>query len=236
MTTKRQAPSKMYDIHPVSIKLINQGNPWVTTDSYSEKFHHNDRFVIATHRQKPFALLIHDPTHKNVRARVWATKGNFQSLIKSFQKDLAQRIANSVNTERLALLFESVEVLGVVMLTITNAITGAKIGVPILLFSCILLYGPNGSFGMLTTPILFQRGVIEDSRSYLSKESVTVALSTSGVLGIMLGPMLSRFVLAATGIDASALSFCIIGSLAAQHVFNSVLWDRDLLWRPVSHK
>lgn len=88
--------TKTYDIHPVSIKLIKQGNPWITLDSFSEKFHPKDKFIIASNRQKPFALLLHDPSHKNVRARVWSTNGNFQRSIKNFKNDLAQRISNSI--------------------------------------------------------------------------------------------------------------------------------------------
>ena len=92
----RQQSIKTYDIHPVSIKLIKQGNPWVTKDSFSEKFHPKDKFVIASNRKKPFALLLHDPTHKNVRARVWSTNGNFQRSIKNFKNDLIQRINQAV--------------------------------------------------------------------------------------------------------------------------------------------
>ena len=81
-----------YDLHPISIKMIDQGNPWVTKDQYSEKFHPNDRFIVALNRKRPFALLIHDPTHKFVRARLWSKNGNFEKQIKNFKNDLAQRM------------------------------------------------------------------------------------------------------------------------------------------------
>ena len=83
-----------YDIHPVSIKMLEKGNPWVTLDSYSEKFHPKERFIVAMNRQRPFALLLHDPTHKFVRARLWAKSGsgNFEKNIKNFKNEFAQRV------------------------------------------------------------------------------------------------------------------------------------------------
>jgi 23S rRNA (cytosine1962-C5)-methyltransferase len=97
MHNRRPAPTKSYDIHPISIKLIKQGNPWVTIDSFSEKFNPREKFVVANNRNRPFALLLHDPTHKNVRARVWSTSGDFDKSIKNFKNDLIQRISNSIN-------------------------------------------------------------------------------------------------------------------------------------------
>ena len=81
-----------YDIHPISIKMLLQGNPWVTLDQYSEKFHPREKFVIALNRRKPFALLIHDPQHKSVRARLWSKEGNFEKQIKSFKQDFTKRL------------------------------------------------------------------------------------------------------------------------------------------------
>lgn len=83
---------KTYDIHPMSIKLIKAGHPWVTLDKFSEKFHPKEKFIVAANRKKPFALLIHDPTHKDVKARVWATSGKFQQMMKNFKNDLLVRI------------------------------------------------------------------------------------------------------------------------------------------------
>lgn len=93
---RRQQQVKTYDIHPTSIKLITKGHPWVTLDSYSEKFHPKDRFIVASNRQRPFALLLHDPTHTTIKARVWATTGNFQKQMRSFKNDLINRIRSAV--------------------------------------------------------------------------------------------------------------------------------------------
>lgn len=95
--TYTKSSSKTYAIHPVSIKLIQKGHPWVTMDKFSEKFHPNENFIIASNRGKPFALLLHDPSHKQVRARVWSSNGDFQKQIKGFKSDLASRIAKAIH-------------------------------------------------------------------------------------------------------------------------------------------
>ncbi len=65
-------------IHPVSIKLIRAGHPWITADSFSNRFPKQSEFVVALDdRKRPMALLMHDPNHKNVKARVWTTKYPF---------------------------------------------------------------------------------------------------------------------------------------------------------------
>jgi 23S rRNA (cytosine1962-C5)-methyltransferase len=87
-------PSRVasYDVHPTSVKMIQQGNPWVTLDEYSEKFHPKERFIIALNQRKPFALLIHDPQHKTVRARLWAKNGNLEKQAKTFKADFTKRL------------------------------------------------------------------------------------------------------------------------------------------------
>lgn len=87
---------KTYDIHPISIKLIQKGHPWVTVDRFSENFHPKDKFIVAANNKRPFALLLHDPTNGQVRARVWSTNGNFQNQIKSFKNDLSVRIKTAI--------------------------------------------------------------------------------------------------------------------------------------------
>lgn len=91
---------KTYDIHPVSIKHIRNGHPWITLDKFSEKFHPKEKFIIAASRKKPFALLIHDPTHKDVKARVWATQGKFQQMMKNFKNDLLIRLRAAIKTRK----------------------------------------------------------------------------------------------------------------------------------------
>lgn len=90
--------TKTYDIHPISIKQIIKGHPWVTIDKYSEQFNPREKFIVAANKKRPFALLIHDPTHKNIRARVWSTRGDFQKSIKNFKGELKQRLIKSFDS------------------------------------------------------------------------------------------------------------------------------------------
>jgi 23S rRNA (cytosine1962-C5)-methyltransferase len=89
-----------YDIHPISIKMLEQGNPWVTKDKFSEKFHPKERFIVALNRKRPFALLLHDPTHNTVKARLWSKGGNYEKQIKNFKNDLAQRIHSAFKSRK----------------------------------------------------------------------------------------------------------------------------------------
>lgn len=82
---------QLYEIHPTSIKMIQKGNPWVTLDKYSEQFNPHDKFIVASNNRKPFALLLHDPKHPTVRARLWSKEGNFGNQIKNFKNDFIKR-------------------------------------------------------------------------------------------------------------------------------------------------
>ena len=80
-------------IHPISIKLIRQGHPWITTDQFSKRFPKRSEFVIAMDdRRKQLALLLHDPNHKNVKARVWSKNYPFGKEVEHFTVSLQARI------------------------------------------------------------------------------------------------------------------------------------------------
>jgi 23S rRNA (cytosine1962-C5)-methyltransferase len=80
-------------IHPVSIKLIRAGHPWITADTFSNRFPRQSEFVIATDdRKRPMALLMHDPNHKNVKARVWSTKYPFDREAQHFTASIQARL------------------------------------------------------------------------------------------------------------------------------------------------
>lgn len=80
-------------IHPVSIKLIRAGHPWITSDSFSQRFPRHSEFVIATdERKRPMALLMHDPHHKNIKARVWSTKLPFDREAQHFTASIQGRL------------------------------------------------------------------------------------------------------------------------------------------------
>ncbi len=80
-------------IHPVSIKLIRQGHPWITADNFSNRFPRQSEFIVATDdRKRPMALLLHDPFHKNVKARVWSTKFPFDREAQHFTASIQGRL------------------------------------------------------------------------------------------------------------------------------------------------
>lgn len=80
-------------IHPVSIKLLRQGHPWITADNFSNRFPRQAEFVIASDdRKRPMALLLHDPNHKNVKARVWSTKFPFEREVQHFTASIQARL------------------------------------------------------------------------------------------------------------------------------------------------
>lgn len=95
-----------YDVHPVSIKMLKKGHPWIIKDKFTEKFHPRDRFIVAKERRRPFALMIHDPRHYNVKARLWSSKGDFAAQIKNFRKELAQRIQTAITKRNQQGLFK----------------------------------------------------------------------------------------------------------------------------------
>lgn len=82
---------QLYEIHPTSIKMIQKGNPWVTLDKFSEQFNPHDKFIVSSNNRKPFALLLHDPRHPTIRARLWSKEGNFGNQIKNFKNDFIKR-------------------------------------------------------------------------------------------------------------------------------------------------
>ena len=80
-------------IHPVSIKLLRSGHPWVTADNFSNRFPRQSEFIVATDdRKRPMALLLHDPQHKNIKARVWSTKFPFDREAQHFTASIQGRL------------------------------------------------------------------------------------------------------------------------------------------------
>lgn len=99
----------LYDIHPISIKLIRKGHPWIIKDKFTEKFQPRDRFIVAKDKKRPFSLLLHDPKHSQIKARLWSTTGDFNKQIKNFKKDLSYRIDTAIKKRSDLSLLESRE-------------------------------------------------------------------------------------------------------------------------------
>jgi 23S rRNA (cytosine1962-C5)-methyltransferase len=83
------------ELHPISIKLIKQGHPWVTLDSYSRRFPVADLFVTGVDpRKQAVATLLHDPQHKTIRGRVWSQDPQWSE--KNFLNDLEVRLLQAI--------------------------------------------------------------------------------------------------------------------------------------------
>ncbi|HLT23198.1 MAG TPA: class I SAM-dependent methyltransferase [Bacteriovoracaceae bacterium] len=81
------------NVHPVSIKLLRSGHPWITADNFSQRFPRHAEFIIALDdRKRPMGLLIHDPRHKNIKARLWSTKSPFDREAQHFTASLQARL------------------------------------------------------------------------------------------------------------------------------------------------
>lgn len=85
------------NLHPISIKLMSKGHPWVIQDQYTDLFPTKERFIVALDRRRPFALMFHDPQHKRVKARTWAVKGDFDQMVGNFRKDFKNRLSKAIS-------------------------------------------------------------------------------------------------------------------------------------------
>jgi 23S rRNA (cytosine1962-C5)-methyltransferase len=80
-------------IHPVSIKLLRQGHPWITADNFSKRFPRSSEFVVAyDDRKRPMALLMHDPLHRTIKARLWSKKFPFDREVQHFTAGIQGRL------------------------------------------------------------------------------------------------------------------------------------------------
>ena len=102
MMKKINAPFKRAPLHPFSIKALKKGHPWVTKDEYSSKFAKDTHFIIGTdHRQNDVALLLNDPTHPQIKARLWSTKKPLPEEYYNFKHELDHRLMQSIKKRNL---------------------------------------------------------------------------------------------------------------------------------------
>jgi 23S rRNA (cytosine1962-C5)-methyltransferase len=106
MTGSPKPPSTLsrVSLHPASLKHLSKGNPWITADSFTAKFPLKERFLAGIdHKGQDVALLLNDPNHKNVKARLWSHQRDLEAEVRKFPNELKIRIARSFD-KRLALL------------------------------------------------------------------------------------------------------------------------------------
>jgi len=94
MKRSQEHSLKIVKIHPLSIKALKSGHYHITTDRFSDKFPKNEKFLGVNETNNNLkAILLHDPSHKNIKARLWEKDcSDFNASVKSFTKDLYSRI------------------------------------------------------------------------------------------------------------------------------------------------
>lgn len=91
-----KSPVPKVQLHPVTIKTIKKGHPWITADSYSQKFPSNNYFLIGTDsKRREQALMINDANHKRIKARIWSLKEPFINQINNFPHELTKRLSHA---------------------------------------------------------------------------------------------------------------------------------------------
>lgn len=94
---------KTVKIHPVSIKLIKQGHPWITEDSFTKRFPAEERILQAYDQGKFVCAFLHDPHHKTVKGRVFSFKPDFDFKIEvslRLEAAIKKRLEQKVGEER----------------------------------------------------------------------------------------------------------------------------------------
>lgn len=81
-------------LHPGTHKAMGKGHPWVTLDGFSKRFPNDAPFLKAVLPENRLAILLNDPRHPQVKARLWDITGHFS--IGEFLKDLAGRLDNAL--------------------------------------------------------------------------------------------------------------------------------------------
>ena len=93
-------PIPKVNLHPASCKYLKLGHPWITDDSYTKKFPRDAFFLIGVDEKncQDVALLINDPQHKTVKARLWSLDKSEWTL--DFKTTLAKRVKAAIDLRR----------------------------------------------------------------------------------------------------------------------------------------
>ncbi len=98
---KRRSHSASVILHPTSTKMLRKGHPWVTTDSFSKKFPQSPLFLKGRNHQQsdltsPEFLLLNDPKHPHVKARIWSRRLPLSEEQNNFQREFRERLTQAI--------------------------------------------------------------------------------------------------------------------------------------------
>jgi 23S rRNA (cytosine1962-C5)-methyltransferase len=113
------APIPRVNLHPASCKYLKLGHPWITEDTFTKRFPRNAFFLVGVDEKnkQEIALLINDPDHKNVKARLWSlnpldwkTHHDFKSQLQArLMTAIKKRAESKIATERENLFLANAE-------------------------------------------------------------------------------------------------------------------------------
>ncbi len=93
-----EIPNNMVEIHPISIREIKKGHPWILADTFTERFPGNHSILIASDKKKnPVCIFLHDPAHKHIKGRVWSLKQPFAQELHNFSTELSDRLEEAIS-------------------------------------------------------------------------------------------------------------------------------------------
>lgn len=84
------------ELHPASIKHIKLGHPWITSDRFSDRFPRSSFFVACRLDEENFVVLLNDPTHPQVKARVWKIDPKSSLDRKDFIYEVVGKLTTSI--------------------------------------------------------------------------------------------------------------------------------------------
>ncbi|ATH08645.1 hypothetical protein BIY24_12015 [Halobacteriovorax marinus] len=83
-------------LHPATLKHAKKGHPWVTEDSYTKEFPRKQNLLIGKNPKGDEKLfLLHDPTHKKVKARIWEIGTELPESPNGFLRSFNHRLEES---------------------------------------------------------------------------------------------------------------------------------------------
>lgn len=86
-------------LHPLSVKHLKRGHPWVIKDQFTKKFPKEELFLKGLDAQnKVFCTLLHDPTHPQIKARLWKDEDLDKLIHTSFLKRKQLNLEEKRNT------------------------------------------------------------------------------------------------------------------------------------------
>lgn len=85
---------KTFKIHPLTLKSLKKGHPWVTLDQFSEKFPEDKPFIDIYHpdNNEYLGTFLNDKKHPRVKARFWSIENN-----KPFEQLFKDRLKQAIN-------------------------------------------------------------------------------------------------------------------------------------------